>query len=92
MPTRPSAPDSSRASVAPDSLLDEAIAVATAIASKSKPVAQAAKAAVNAAFESSLAEGVRVERQLFYSGFALADQKEGMAAFVEKREARFEHR
>ncbi len=78
--------------VAPDSLLDEAMALAETVASKSKPVAQAAKAAVNAAFESSLAEGVRVERQLFYAGFALADQKEGMAAFVEKREARFEHR
>jgi len=78
--------------VAPESLLEEAMALAATIASKSKPVAQAAKEAVNAAFESSLAEGVRFERQLFYAGFALADQKEGMAAFVEKREPRFEHR
>lgn len=78
--------------VGPDSLLDEAMALADTIASKSKPVTQAAKEAVNAAFESSLAEGVRFERRLFYAGFALADQKEGMAAFVEKREARFEHR
>jgi enoyl-CoA hydratase len=51
-----------------------------------------AKEAVNAAFETTLTEGVRYERRLFYSLFATEDQKEGMAAFVEKRKAAFRHR
>ena len=50
-----------------------------------------AKEAVNRAFETSLAEGIRFERRVFHATFALRDQKEGMAAFVEKRPARFEH-
>lgn len=74
-----------------DELLDEAIAMATTIAEKSLPVLYAAKEAVNVAFESTLAEGVRFERRVFHAGFALTDQKEGMAAFVEKREPRFRH-
>ncbi|WP_166880747.1 enoyl-CoA hydratase [Salinibacterium sp. ZJ450] len=78
--------------VAADALLDEAIATATAIAEKSLPVAQAAKAAVNAAYESTLTEGVRFERHAFYGTFALDDQKEGMAAFTEKRTPEFTHR
>jgi enoyl-CoA hydratase len=73
-------------------LLDDAIATATAIAGKSLPAAYAAKEAVNVAFESTLAEGVRFERRTFYATFALDDQKEGMAAFLEKREATFTHR
>lgn len=73
-------------------VLDVALEVATAIASKSLPVAYAAKEAVNLAFETSLAEGVRAERRGIYSLFALDDQKEGMAAFTEKREANFTHR
>jgi enoyl-CoA hydratase len=77
--------------VAPESLLDEAMAVAEAIAEKPKPVAQDAKAAVMAAFASPLDDGVRVERELFYAGFARADQKEGMAAFIEKRAPEFGH-
>jgi enoyl-CoA hydratase len=52
----------------------------------------AAKEAVNRAFETSLAEGVRFERRIFHSLFATADQKEGMTAFIEKRPAKFENR
>jgi enoyl-CoA hydratase len=70
-------------------LLETALGVAAEIAGKSRPVAVAAKLAVNAAFESTLAEGLRFERQVFRSGFALDDQSEGMAAFVEKRPAVF---
>lgn len=73
-------------------LMDVAMEVASAIASKSLPVAYAAKEAVNLAFETTLAEGVRAERRGIYSLFALDDQKEGMAAFAEKREPNFTHR
>ena len=55
----------------------------------SLPAVMLAKEAVNRAFELSLAEGVRFERRVFHSLFATADQKEGMAAFVEKRPAKF---
>ena len=74
------------------SLLDEALKVAETIASMSLPSVLAAKEAVNRAFETSLAEGVRFERRVFHSLFATADQKEGMAAFIEKRPAKFEHK
>lgn len=70
-------------------LLDDAIATATVIASKSLPVTYAAKEAVNVAYESTLAEGLRFERKTFLSLFALDDQSEGMAAFAEKRAPRF---
>jgi enoyl-CoA hydratase len=73
------------------SLLEEAMKVADAIASQPLPALLAAKEAVNRAFEVPLAEGVRFERRLFHSLFATADQKEGMAAFVEKRRAEFRH-
>jgi enoyl-CoA hydratase len=73
-------------------LLDTAIEAATLIASKSLPVAYAAKEAVNVAFESTLAEGVRFERRAIHATFALHDQKEGMAAFSEKREPSFVNR
>jgi enoyl-CoA hydratase len=73
-------------------LLDEALKIAAAIATKSKPAVRMAKDAVNAAFESSLAEGLRYERRAFYASFATADRKEGMNAFVEKRSADFQHR
>jgi len=73
-------------------LLDEALLVASRIASYSGPVCMLAKEAVNAAFETTLAEGVRQERRLFHSTFAIDDQKEGMAAFSEKRRAQFSHR
>src|ERR1700722_15018130 len=64
------------------SLLDEAVKVAETIAAMSLPSVLAAKEAVNRAFETSLAEGVRFERRVFHSLFATADQKEGMAAFI----------
>ena len=73
-------------------LKEEALAAAVKITEKSLLAAAAAKEAVNAAFETPLAEGLRVERALFYSLFATEDQKEGMAAFLEKREAQFRDR
>ena len=74
------------------SLVEEAVKVAETIASMSLPAVLAAKEAVNRTFEVSLAEGVRFERRVFHSLFATADQKEGMAAFIEKRAAKFENR
>ncbi|WP_069813205.1 enoyl-CoA hydratase [Streptomyces sp. TP-A0874] len=73
-------------------LLDEALAVAETVAEMSLPVAMMAKEAVARAFETPLAEGVRFERRLFHAVFATADQKEGMAAFVDKRPPDFTHR
>ncbi|SED83907.1 short chain enoyl-CoA hydratase [Arthrobacter alpinus] len=75
-----------------DSLLEDALATAATIASMSKPVAMIAKEAVNAAFETTLAEGVRMERRSIFACFATEDQKEGMAAFTQKRPAEFKHR
>jgi enoyl-CoA hydratase len=66
-------------------LLPEALKVAEKIAGLSRPVVMMAKESVNRAYETTLAEGVRFERRLFHSTFATEDQKEGMAAFVEKR-------
>ncbi|WAJ33373.1 enoyl-CoA hydratase [Arthrobacter sp. FX8] len=73
-------------------VVSEALKVAAVIAAKSKPAAMAAKEAVNAAFETGLAQGVLFERRLFHSLFATEDQKEGMAAFAEKRQPEFKHR
>jgi enoyl-CoA hydratase len=73
-------------------LMEEAMAVAEKIASYSLPAVMMAKEAVNRAYESTLSEGVRYERRLFHATFALEDQKEGMAAFVEKRKPKFRHR
>ncbi len=73
-------------------LLPEAIKVATAIAGLSRPAVFMAKEAVNRAFETTLAEGIRYERRLFHATFALADQKEGMQAFIDKRPAKFANR
>jgi len=75
-----------------DDVVAEALKAAEVIASKSKPVAMMAKEAVNAAFETGLAQGVLFERRIFHSLFATADQKEGMAAFSEKRQPDFTHR
>ena len=72
--------------------LDEAVAMAETIAGFSLPSMLMAKESVNRAFESPLAEGLRYERRLFQSLFATADQKEGMAAFLEKRKPLFTHR
>jgi enoyl-CoA hydratase len=68
-----------------DKLMDEAIAAAEKIASLSRPAVAIAKRAVNRALETSLAEGMSLERDLFRSTFALEDRAEGMAAFIEKR-------
>jgi enoyl-CoA hydratase len=73
-------------------VVDEAVKAAEVIASKSKPVTMVAKEAVNAAFETGLAQGVLFERRLFHSVFSTEDQKEGMAAFAEKRQPEFKHR
>ncbi len=73
-------------------LLEEALEVAAQIAAKSLPVAMMVKESVNRAFEVSLAEGVRFERRVFHAAFASEDQKEGMAAFIGKREPHFKGR
>jgi enoyl-CoA hydratase len=73
------------------SLLDEAFKVAETIAAMSLPSVLAAKEAVNRAFESSLAEGIRFERRIFHALFATKDRKEGMHAFIEKRPPKFEN-
>lgn len=75
-----------------DQLLDEAMKTAGRIADMSAPVTLMTKEAVNRAFETTLAEGVKFERRMFHACFALDDQAEGMAAFVEKREPSFTHR
>jgi enoyl-CoA hydratase len=74
------------------SLMDEAMKAAETIASMSLPSVMLGKEAINRAFETTLAEGVRFERRVFHSLFATDDQKEGMAAFVEKRAPKFKHR
>jgi enoyl-CoA hydratase len=66
--------------------------IAETIASMSLPSLLAAKEAINRAFETSLAEGVRFERRVFHSLFATEDQKEGMAAFIEKRSPKFKNK
>jgi enoyl-CoA hydratase len=72
--------------------MSEALKVAEKIAGMSRPAVLMAKESVNRAYETTLAEGVRFERRLFQSLFATEDQKEGMAAFVEKRKASFRNR
>ena len=72
-------------------LIDEALKMANTIASMSRPVVMMAKESINRAYETTLAEGIRFERRVFHSMFALEDQKEGMAAFVEKRPPNFKH-
>jgi enoyl-CoA hydratase len=73
-------------------LVDEAVATAAKIAELSLPIVMMAKECVNRAWDTTLREGVLFERRVFHSTFATADQKEGMAAFVEKRKPNFEHR
>ncbi|KAG0733134.1 hypothetical protein G6F23_013641 [Rhizopus arrhizus] len=75
-----------------DKLMEEALDAATVIASMSLPSVMMAKECVNRAFESSLNEGLLFERRVFHSLFATEDQKEGMAAFTEKRKPDFKHR
>jgi enoyl-CoA hydratase len=78
--------------VAPEKLMEEAFTAAGKIASLSRPAVLMARESVDRAFETSLAEGLRFERRLFHAMFALADQKEGMGAFVEKRKPEFRNR
>jgi len=73
-------------------LMDEAMAVATQIASMSLPSVMVLKESVNRAYESPLSEGVLFERRVFHALFATEDQKEGMRAFMEKRTPNFKHR
>ena len=73
-------------------LLPEAIKTAQAIAKLSRPSVLMAKESVNRAYETTLTEGIRFERRLFHSTFALQDQKEGMRAFIEKRAPDFKNR
>src|SRR2546426_1049693 len=75
-----------------DKLMEEAMAVAEKIAGSSAPVVMMIKESINRAYETPLAEGVLFERRVFHSQFALEDQKEGMAAFLEKRKPVFKNR
>jgi enoyl-CoA hydratase len=71
------------------SLIAEAMKAAESICSKSLPAVMMTKESVNRAYETTLAEGIRFERRVFHAMFATADQKEGMAAFAEKRKPQF---
>ncbi len=75
-----------------DALLDEAKKAAKAISLKSRPVVMLTKESVNSAYETMMAQGVQFERRLFHSLFATEDQKEGMDAFVEKRDPHFKNK
>ena len=75
-----------------EKLMEEAMAVAEKVASYSLPVVMMIKESINRAYEGTLTEGILFERRVFHSMFALADQKEGMAAFVEKRKPSFKNR
>ena len=92
MRPRPSAPAWSRGWCLQRELIEEALKAAAKIAGFSLPAVMMAKEAVNRSYETTLAEGLRFERRLFHSMFALEDQKEGMAAFAEKRPANFRNR
>ena len=72
-------------------LVDEAVKTAEKIAELSRPIVFMAKESVDKAYETTLTEGVRFERRLFHSTFSTEDQKEGMAAFVEKRQPKFKN-
>jgi enoyl-CoA hydratase len=75
-----------------DDLLDDALKAAEKIAGFSLPAVMMAKETINRAYETTLSEGLRFERRIFHSMFALEDQKEGMGAFAEKRPAAFRNR
>lgn len=78
--------------VSADDLIEEAISTGEAIAKLSLPIVMMAKEAVNSAYETTLAEGVHIERRLFHATFSTEDQKEGMAAFADKRQPAFKNR
>ena len=71
--------------VAPEKLLEEALAAAATIAGMSLPIVMMVKESINRAYETTLSEGVQYERRMFHSTFGTEDQKEGMKAFLEKR-------
>lgn len=75
-----------------DKLVEETLKIAAEIAAYSRPTVMAVKEMVNRAYETTLAEGVRFERRLFHGLFGTEDQKEGMAAFIEKRKPNFKNR
>ena len=75
-----------------DELIDQAIETAKTIASMSHLATMITKESVNRAYETTLSEGIRFERRMFHATFATEDQKEGMAAFAEKRGAKWTHR
>ncbi len=75
-----------------DKLMEEARKAAQKIAAASLPIAMMTKEAVNAAYETTLSQGLKFERRLFHSMFGTEDQKEGMAAFIDKRPAQFKNR
>lgn len=77
--------------VSAENLLTEAISAATTIAAMSLPVAMMIKESINRAYETTLTEGVHFERRLFHGTFGTEDQKEGMAAFVDKRAPNFKN-
>lgn len=74
-----------------EELMSDAMKTATQIAELSRPIVLMAKDCVNRAYETTLAEGIRYERRLFHSTFATEDQKEGMAAFAEKRQPKWKN-
>ena len=73
-------------------LMEEALDAARTVAGMSRPAAKMVKECINRAYESTLTEGILFERRIFYSAFATRDQKEGMQAFIEKREAKWSNR
>lgn len=75
-----------------DQLIAEALKLGARIAAQSRPVAMMVKESVNRSYELTLEEGLRFERRVFHATFALEDQKEGMAAFAEKRPPNFKNR
>jgi len=75
-----------------DELLDDALKTATAIASMGRPATYMVKESVNRSYETTMAEGILFERRTFHAAFATEDQKEGMAAFAEKRKANWQHK
>lgn len=77
--------------VAPDELLDKVLETASLIASKSQITTSMIKEQVNAVYETSLSQGLLFERRTFHALFSSQDQKEGMEAFSEKREANFKN-
>ena len=78
--------------VAADKLMEEVLATAGRIASFSLPAVMKVKETINSAFETTLAQGMQFERREFHATFALEDQKEGMRAFVEKRQPVFKNK